>query len=59
MVVPNLKSEDMSQQVRILSYTFSHHVLCVLVPITNDGFPFHDIMSGHLIQQAWGLLDQS
>ena len=57
MLVPNLKS-DISQQVGILSYTFSHHVLCILELITNDEFPFHDLMSGHLIPQAWGLLDQ-
>ena len=52
MLVPNLKS-DMSQQVRNLDYTFTHYVLCILAPITNDGFPFHDIMSGHLLLQAW------
>ena len=45
MLVPNLKPY-ISQPIRILSYTFSHHVLCILVPIANGGFHFQDIMSG-------------
>ena len=58
MLIPNLKS-DWAQQVRILNYTFSHHMLCIIVPFTNYGFPFHDIMSRHLMPHAWGLPVQS
>ena len=42
MLVQNLKS-DMAKQIRILSYTCSHHVLCIIALITNDGFPSRDI----------------
>ena len=43
MLVQTLKS-GMSKQIRILSYTCSHHVLCIIALITNDEFPSRDIM---------------
>ena len=56
MLIPNLKL-DSSQQVRLLDYRIIHFrtTLYILAPFTNDGFPFHAILLGYLMPQAWGL----
>jgi len=35
MLIPNLRS-DLSQQVKMLSYTFSHHEVYIPTPFTNS-----------------------
>ena len=45
MLIPNLKLELSGQDFE----------LYILAPFTNGGFPFHAIMLGYLMPQAWCL----